>query len=229
MKEMIEVMQKEMVEGLENENKKSKSALKMLPSFVSKPSGNESGDVYALDLGGTNFRVLKINIQNGVITDAGKMEFKITKEAMNGNDETLFGFIARCVRDFLKQYDSDSSTGEKKEIHLGFTFSFPVIQDKVDSGKLLEWTKGFKTQGVVGKDVVALLNVAFEREKVNAKVVALANDTVGTMMTNAYKNKNCEMGLILGTGTNACYIEKTANIKKMDFGNKKTKRNDYQY
>jgi len=110
---------------------------------------------------------------------------------------------------------------KKKEIHLGFTFSFPVIQDKIDSGKLLEWTKGFKTQGVVGNDVVALLNVAFEREKVNAKIVALANDTVGTMMTNAYKNKNCEMGLILGTGTNACYIEKTSNITKMDFGSKK--------
>jgi hypothetical protein len=37
--------------------------------------------------------------------------------------------------------------------------------------------------GVEGNDVVQLLNDAFKRKGISARVVALANDTVGTMMT----------------------------------------------
>jgi hexokinase len=33
------------------------------------------------------------------------------------------------------------------------------------------------------------------------------NDTVGTLMACAYKDPCTAIGLILGTGTNACYIE----------------------
>lgn len=44
--------------------------------------------------------------------------------------------------------------------------------------------------------------------------MALANDTVGTMIAQCYKDPKCEMGVILGTGTNACYSEKVSNILK---------------
>jgi hexokinase len=40
-------------------------------------------------------------------------------------------------------------------------------------------------------------------------VDALCNDTVGTLMANAYqkKSKDCRIGVILGTGTNAAYSD----------------------
>lgn len=44
-------------------------------------------------------------------------------------------------------------------------------------------------------------------------VVALINDTVGTLMSCAYNDKNTVIGLILGTGTNACYFEKKDKIE----------------
>jgi len=50
---------------------------------------------------------------------------------------------------------------------------------------------------------------------VPAKIVAIANDTVGTQMTQAYQDKNAEVGVILGTGTNACYTESMHRIKKL--------------
>lgn len=38
------------------------------------------------------------------------------------------------------------------------------------------------------------------------------NDTVGTMMTCGYDDQQCEVGLIIGTGTNACYMEELRHI-----------------
>ena len=40
---------------------------------------------------------------------------------------------------------------------LGFTFSFPVEQSALDAGKLIMWNKGFSASGVIGEDVVQLL------------------------------------------------------------------------
>lgn len=47
-------------------------------------------------------------------------------------------------------------------------------------------------------------------------VVALVNDTTGTMMSCALSNPNVSAGLILGTGTNACYMESLDNVPKWD-------------
>ena len=46
--------------------------------------------------------------------------------------------------------------------------------------------------------------------------VALVNDTVGTLMASAYKDPNTAIGLILGTGTNACYMEKLDRVGTWD-------------
>ena len=47
------------------------------------------------------------------------------------------------------------------------------------------------------------------------QIRALLNDTVGTLACGRYSSPDVTMGIILGTGTNCCYIEKVANIKKL--------------
>jgi hexokinase len=47
-------------------------------------------------------------------------------------------------------------------------------------------------------------------------VLALVNDTVGTLMACAYNDQNTRIGLILGTGSNACYVEDLENVKTWD-------------
>ena len=42
---------------------------------------------------------------------------------------------------------------------LGFTFSFPVEQQALDKALLIQWTKGFDVDGVVGTDIVEQLQV----------------------------------------------------------------------
>ena len=45
-------------------------------------------------------------------------------------------------------------------------------------------------------------------------MVALVNDTTGTQMAVGIKDPDCYVGVILGTGTNACYLEELSAVKK---------------
>ncbi|PWA30689.1 hypothetical protein CCH79_00009278, partial [Gambusia affinis] len=45
-----------------------------------------------------------------------------------------------------------------------------------------------------------------------ADIMAVVNDTVGTMMTCGFDDQRCEVGIIIGTGTNACYMEELRHI-----------------
>lgn len=77
----------------------------------------------------------------------------------------------------------------------------------------MTWTKGFNCAGVEGNDVVLMLQEAIHRRgDVEIDVLAVLNDTTGTLMSCAHKNPECRIGLIIGTGTNACYIEKLERV-----------------
>ncbi|TKS78357.1 Glucokinase [Collichthys lucidus] len=62
LKEVMKRMQCEMERGLRVETHEEAS-VKMLPTYVcSTPEGSEVGDFLALDLGGTNFRVMLVKV-----------------------------------------------------------------------------------------------------------------------------------------------------------------------
>ena len=99
---MIERFHGEMANGL---SKDKSSSLKMLPSFVrSTPTGQESGDYLALDIGGTNFRVLRCNLSGGQIKTDAEV-YPMSSAVMKGTGSDLFGFVADCIKSFLKKYD----------------------------------------------------------------------------------------------------------------------------
>ena len=124
--------------------------------------------------------------------------FAISKEIMEGPGEQLFDHIAACLATFIK-----SRKLEEQVLPLGFTFSFPVHQKGLDKGELITWTKGFKCEGVEGVDVVSLLKKAIKkRADVTIEVTAILNDTTGCLLSCAWKNPKCRIGLIIGTGTN---------------------------
>ncbi|KAL6885603.1 hypothetical protein ACP4OV_010382 [Aristida adscensionis] len=192
--------------------------LKMIPSHVySLPTGNETGLFYALDLGGTNFRVLRVQLggKDKRVISTEFEQVSIPEEIMHGTTEELFDFITGGLSQFVaKETDRfDLPKGTKREI--GFTFSFPVKQTSIDSGILIKWTKGFAVSGTVGKDVVSCLSAAMERQGLEMRVSALVNDTVGTLAGAHYWDDDVIAAVILGTGTNACYIERTEAIPKL--------------
>ena len=208
MKKIIKDFHLEMKKGLRGNS----GSLKMIPTYVDRPCGNEKGKFIALDMGGTNFRILELTLKgNGRISAPKVMKFSLNKRHITGDGTELFDFLAGCIKDFLSR--QKVAMAEKRP--LGFTFSFPVKQTGIASGSLVCWTKGFKTKGVVGRDVVRLLNEALERKGItNIDVAALANDTVGTLIAKSYEDQDCDVGVIIGTGTNACYPEKMSGIIK---------------
>ncbi|XP_074460344.1 hexokinase-3 isoform X3 [Larus michahellis] len=201
------LMRQEMELGLGQETN-ANSSVRMLPTYVrGTPDGTERGEFLALDLGGTNFRVLVVRVAEDGIRMASEI-YLIPTNIMQGTGEALFDHIIDCIMDFQLKQDL-----MEQVLPLGFTFSFPCQQLGLDKAVLLTWTKGFSASGCVGEDVVQLLREAARRKQHLAlKVVAVVNDTVGTMMSCGYDDPKCEIGLIVGTGTNACYMEEMQNV-----------------
>ncbi|KAM6473992.1 hexokinase-3 [Liasis olivaceus] len=201
-------IRQEMENGL---SKAANSCLRMLPTFVCHlPDGSERGDFLALDLGGTNFRVLMVQVKSqeegGV--HISSETYTIPPEITQSTGNQLFDHIVNCIVDFHTKHGMLGHV-----LPMGFTFSFPCNQINLDKGILLRWTKGFSATDCVGEDVVNLLRDAVQRQKnIDVDVVALVNDTVGTMMSCAYIDPKCEVGLIVGTGCNACYMEEMRNV-----------------
>jgi len=241
LKKIMGLMNAEMEKGLHPDTQEE-ADIKMFPTYVrSIPDGSEAGDFLALDLGGTNFRVLWVHIppgkpechatgqngsSNGVPPLARgdiKMKsriFVIPPHIMTGPGEKLFDHIVKSLAIFM---DKEGLLGHS--LPLGFTFSFPLRQEGLDKGRLVTWTKGFSCDGVVGQDVVQMFHDAIRRYNITesakvglekVKCVAIVNDTTGTLMACAHKNPHCLVGLIFGTGTNACYVEKLENVHTWD-------------
>nr|AFJ73476.1 hexokinase 3 [Neocallimastix frontalis] len=189
--------------------------LKMIPSYVTRrPTGKETGSYLALDLGGTNFRVCEVYLEGDSKVRLTQKKFTIPDYAKCGQSDVLFDFLADSVLTFI----TENNIPTESDIPLGFTFSFPVDQTAIDKGYLMVWTKGFDCKDTINKDVVALLNEALARKNVKVHVTALVNDTVGTLMSHAYYDPGTFVGVILGTGTNAAYVEKVSAIPKWKGG-----------
>uniref|UniRef100_A0A5F7ZW66 Hexokinase-2 n=1 Tax=Macaca mulatta TaxID=9544 RepID=A0A5F7ZW66_MACMU len=207
-------MKVEMERGLSKETH-AIAPVKMLPTYVcATPDGTEKGDFLALDLGGTNFRVLLVRVRNGKWggVEMHNKIYAIPQEVMHGTGDELFDHIVQCIADFLEYMGMKGVS-----LPLGFTFSFPCQQNSLDESILLKWTKGFKASGCEGEDVVTLLKEAIHRrEEFDLDVVAVVNDTVGTMMTCGFEDPHCEVGLIVGTGSNACYMEEMRNVELVE-------------
>lgn len=214
LKQIAEAMLVEMHAGLASEGG---SKLKMLISYVDNlPSGDEEGLFYALDLGGTNFRSIRVHLGGkgkGVVNMEAE-EVSIPPHLMTGSSHELFDFIASSLAKFVSSESEEFHPPPGRQRELGFTFSFPVRQMSIASGTLIKWTKGFNIDDVVGEDVVAELTKSLEKVGIDMRVAALVNDTVGTVAKARFSNPDVIAGVILGTGTNAAYVEHANAIPK---------------
>ncbi|CAG8010391.1 unnamed protein product [Penicillium nalgiovense] len=186
----------------------------MNPTWVmAVPSGDEKGDYLTIDLGGTNLRISRVILKGGGQYELTHTCSGIPEEAKKGNAKDLWLFIVDCFKQFLQTH-SISQT-ELARMPVAFTFSYPVSQNSIAHGVLQRWTKGFDICGVEGEDVVPQLERTFREKGLMVKIVALVNDTTGTLMASSYVEPRTKIGSIFGTGCNAAYIESCGNIPKI--------------
>lgn len=185
----------------------AKGPLKMLPSFLNTPSGLEKGSFLAVDFGGTNVRILLVELRGNGQFNILKRKSLPLKDPAAGYDFTLATATGGELFDFL--------AGQIKEIAvpgevyaLGHTFSFPSRSYDINNAVLINWTKEIKTGQVEGRDINQLLAEALKRQG-SPEVIpaAVINDTVGTLLAAAYSDPGADIGSICGTGHNTCYLE----------------------
>lgn len=194
---------------------RKKTTLLMENTFIRRNlSGNENGIYLGLDLGGTNFRVVRMKFVEGTANTVLKY-YKIPDECFTGPCHLVFEYMADCIEDFLK-YDNLEN---EKNIPLGFTFSFPSEKKNLTHVKLINWTKTFKCTDGPGLDQGQILMDLLEKKNLPVKLVAIISDTTAALITGNFLDKKCTIGLILGTGSNVCYIENVDSIEKWEDDN----------
>ncbi len=195
------LFKKTMEAGLKGE----KTCLKMLPSYIGKPTGKEHGVFMTMDMGGTNLRCTKFRIKDGNFEKLAEIkeklinkekDFDLTKS--NTDASQLFGYMAECMAGITEPGES---------MYLGNTFSFPCRQEGINEAYLIHWTKEITTSGVEGQNINKLLADALKAKNINIEPVAILNDTVGTLLVAMYSYQDADIGSIMGTGHNTCYLE----------------------
>lgn len=166
-KENLETVQQRLLSEMETGLASTDATIRMLPTYVHDlPDGTEKGRFLALDLGGSNFRVLLITLDGRKYEQLDEPHFEpLTDEIKATTQERLFDHIASCLQEFVER------NGITEKLPLGFTFSFPVLQTGLTQGKLITWTKGFKAVGAEGADIIQLLREALKRRQVSSYAV----------------------------------------------------------
>ncbi len=197
----------EMTAGLSGKE----SSIPMIPTYlqdVDCTKIKKNKRIMLIDAGGTNFRSAI-----GYFDDNGEVVVDdIRKTSMPAIDreltkEQFYAQIAENVR-----YLADE-TGD-----VGFCFSYNVDMDKDVDGKVVVFSKEVKAPEVIGTRVGAETLAAIRAYSDKPRKIVILNDTVATLlggMAQHQQGYSSYVGYIFGTGTNACYIEDTANITKV--------------
>lgn len=186
----------------------------MIPGWVVEyPTGKETGEFLAIDLGGTNLRVVLVKLGGNHDFDVTQNKYKLPANLRTATADELWSFVADCLKQFVDELYPEGVTSP---LPLGFTFSYPASQNKINQGVLQRWTKGFDIKGVEGRDVVPMLQEQIKKLNIPINVVALINDTTGTLVASLYTDPETKMGIIIGTGVNGAYYDVVKHIEKLE-------------
>ncbi|XP_064595368.1 LOW QUALITY PROTEIN: hexokinase-1-like [Liolophura sinensis] len=212
-KQLMTVFEEEMklAYSKEKEQRDVSSVLNEYTYIYQLLDGNENGDFLGLDLGGSNFRLIYICLNNGKMTPVIR-SYVLPVELLEQRVEKVYDFVVEKMASFLEEEKI-----KDKRLPLGFTFSFPMKQAGLRSGVLVTWTKSFRCPNGIGEDVVTFLENAIKRRgDLSVNVEALLCDTTATLVAGNAEDPNCRVGLIIGTGCNASFVEQIKYAEKVD-------------
>lgn len=196
-------------------------SLKMLHTFTRQPSGRERGRIVVVDWGGTKARAGLVELGGGGSARIVAEEALTFPDAMKrGAPEPVFDLIAGAVGRVARAEGVGAAP-------LAFVYSYPARLERIDRAVALASTKGWRLQGLVGRDVAGMLTAALERAGLaRIRLAAVANDTVAALILQSYRARGRDagaspaaIGLILGTGTNQAADLGPAGIRNLESGN----------
>jgi len=163
--------------------------------------------------------VCLVTLQGDGKFEITQSKYRLSEEQKNGDGQALFDFCAASLRTFVETNMEGGEGGGAirpgQELPLGFTFSYPCSQERIDHGELIRWTKGINVANTEGRDVAAMFAESLTKAGLPIKLTALINDTTGTLIASHYVNPRTKIAVIFGTGCNAAYMEHVKDIEKI--------------
>ena len=204
----IDKFREEMQKGLEGKE----SSLAMLPHFIDMEISiplNKS--VAVLDAGGSHLKF-------GIVSFDSRGKVKIGRI-----DQCPIPGLDRRVtkRDFFSYLADRLLPLVDKNQSIGFCFSYSMESLPNLDGRLLRFTKEINAPEVEGAVIgEELLRSLREKGMSGIRQIRVLNDAVATLLACKTMEIECHrystaIGYILGTGCNASYLERNANIMKL--------------
>ncbi|KAK4157038.1 hypothetical protein C8A00DRAFT_12044 [Chaetomidium leptoderma] len=198
----------------------------MLPSYNSQlPTGGESGQYLALDVGGSTLRVALVELRGRAASGSqgtilGMDSFKIDNDVRNLRGTAFFDWMAERIH---RTVAKDSARGHSPEhpLLVGLAWSFPIEQTSSKGGKLCGMGKGFlANEGLVGEDLGEIIKAACQKKGLHVELSAIVNDSSAALLSEAYINPSTRFSLILGTGVNIAVHLPVTTIDQSKFGDR---------
>ncbi|KAL2176249.1 uncharacterized protein P884DRAFT_300924 [Thermothelomyces heterothallicus CBS 202.75] len=198
----------------------------MLPSYNSQlPTGHESGQYLALDVGGSTLRVALVELggkgAEGAEGSIIRMDtFKIDSHVRNLRGARFFDWMAERIQ---RTVAKDSTRGHVPEVPLlmGLAWSFPIEQTSSKGGKLSVMGKGFLAhEGLVGQDLGDIIKSACQKQGLHVELSAIVNDSSAALLSEAYVTPSTRFSLVLGTGVNIAVHLPVNTIDQPKFGDR---------
>ncbi|KAK4134762.1 actin-like ATPase domain-containing protein [Trichocladium antarcticum] len=181
----------------------------MLPSYNSQlPTGRESGQYLALDVGGSTLRVALVELRRRDVSECGSRivrmnTFKIDNDVRSLRGAEFFEWMAERIHGTVERSENGHTT--EHPLLVGLAWSFPIEPRQTSSrgGKLCPMGKGFlAADDLVGEDLGETIQLACLQKGLHVELSAIVNDSSATLLSAAYTTPSTRFGLILGTGVN---------------------------
>ena len=176
----------------------------MIHTFLNPPESAPVGkSVIVIDAGGTNFRSCLVTFdEDGVPSIELLQKTKMPGVGQMLSRTEFFDAIAKNIEHLKDKADA-----------IGFCFSYGMKISDDGDGTLIMFSKEINAPEVIGCKIGACLKEALARHGWTKNPrITLLNDTVAALLAGATapaigKRYSSYIGLILGTGLNAAYIQ----------------------
>jgi hexokinase len=174
--------------------------------------------VFSIDFGGSSLKISTVKIsflpnkEIPIFESQNETIFKYKNENLKEiSGMRWYEWVAEKLKNYLKTYHEIND----QILSAAFTFSFPLIQDKLNSGKVVGTNKDFyfSREDFAGSDAVKCLNEELARKNIKIKINCVLNDVVASLTAGIGMGINDPISLIVGTGTNAGFSLNSTSLE----------------
>lgn len=217
-KEQLLVLKNNMMEeikrGLRNETHEAAS-IKCWPTHVQDfPNGCERGMFLVADLGMSYIRLSLFHLKGEQGYSVVKECYEVPPNLLKSESMEIFDYMTQCLQKFVKKNEV-----HREPLEMAVTFCFPLKHENLTNAALTPFTNNFGIINDDETDLGKIINNSIKHQKLRVQVVALLSDATGVLVACSGRHAGCKIGIVVGSGTNAAYVENIENIEQCNKDN----------